>query len=166
MVLTGLGVRACAAAFAGGHTRRSTIEASKLATAGPYAHVRNPIYFGSVILGFGMVLIIGDRRLLIPCALTFQALYFGLIPAEEEFLGQKFPEEYEAYCRNVPRLVPRLTAWPESAKTPFDWRAVSGEWLLGLILAVIWGVFRAFAALSGAHPKKSLQVRSQEFLAG
>jgi protein-S-isoprenylcysteine O-methyltransferase Ste14 len=154
MVLTGLGVRAWAAAFAGGHTRSSTIEGNQLATAGPYAHVRNPIYFGSVILGFGMVLIIGDRRLLIPCALTFLALYFGLIPAEEEFLSQKFPEEYKAYCQNVPRLLPRLTAWPESAKTPFDWRAASGEWQLGLILAVIWGVFRTLAALRGASPEK------------
>jgi protein-S-isoprenylcysteine O-methyltransferase Ste14 len=149
LILTGLGVRAWAAAFAGRHTRSSTIEGSKLATAGPYAYVRNPIYFGSVILGFGMVLVIGDRRLLVPCALTFLALYFGLIPAEEEFLGQKFPEEYEAYCRNVPRLVPRLTAWSESAQTPFDWRAASGEWRLGLILAVIWGVFRVFASLAG-----------------
>jgi protein-S-isoprenylcysteine O-methyltransferase Ste14 len=90
LVLTGLGVRAWAAGFAGRHTRSSKIEGSKLATAGPYAHVRNPIYLGSVILGFGIVLLIGDRRLWAPCALTFLALYFGLIPAEEEFLSQKF----------------------------------------------------------------------------
>jgi hypothetical protein len=44
LVLTGLGVRAWAAGFAGRHTRSSKIEGSKLATAGPYAHVRNPIY--------------------------------------------------------------------------------------------------------------------------
>jgi protein-S-isoprenylcysteine O-methyltransferase Ste14 len=147
LVLAGLAVRIWAAAFAGGHTRSSKIEGSKLAAGGPYAHVRNPIYFGSVILGFGMVLLIGDRRLLVPCALTFLALYFGLIPAEEEFLSRKFQEEYAAYCRNVPRLLPRFTAWPEAVKTPFDWRAAGGEWRLGLILALIWGVFRTVAAL-------------------
>jgi hypothetical protein len=49
---------------------------------------------------------IGDRRLLAPCTLTFLALYSGLIPAEEEFLSQKFRDEYRAYCRHVPRLLP------------------------------------------------------------
>jgi Phospholipid methyltransferase len=123
----------------------SEIEGSKLATAGPYAHVRNPIYLGSVILGFGMVLLIGDQRLWVPCLLTFLALYFGLIPAEEEFLSQKFQDQYATYCRHVPRLIPRITSWAEATKTPFGWRTVSGEWRLSLILAVIWGLFRARA---------------------
>ena len=149
LVLTGLGVRVLAAGFAGRHTRSSKIEGSKLVTAGPYAHVRNPIYLGSIVLGFGMVLLIGDRRLLALCALTFLALYLGLIPAEEEFLGQKFQQEYQAYSRQVPRLLPRLKAWAPAgvAKTRFDRPAAYGEWRLSLILAVILGLFRVIAAL-------------------
>ena|ERR1700722_10438086 len=149
LVLAGLGVRVWAAGFAGRHTRSTEIEANKLATTGPYAHVRNPIYLGSVVLGSGMVLLIGDRRLLVPCALTFLALYFGLIPAEEEFLTQKFQGEYKVYSRHVPRLFPRPRAWTAVGvvKTPFDWRAARGEWRLTLVLAVILGVFRTIAAL-------------------
>jgi protein-S-isoprenylcysteine O-methyltransferase Ste14 len=149
LVMTGLGIRVLAAGFAGRHTRSSKIEGSKLATAGPYGHVRNPIYLGSVVLGFGMVLLIGDRRLLAVCAVTFLALYFGLIPAEEEFLGQKFQQEYAAYCRQVPRLLPRLKAWAPAgvAKTPFDRTAAVGEWRLGLILAIILGLFRVRAKI-------------------
>jgi protein-S-isoprenylcysteine O-methyltransferase Ste14 len=149
LLLTGLGVRVLAAGFAGRHTRSSKIEGSKLVTTGPYAHVRNPIYLGGVLLGFGMVLLIGDRRLLALCALTFLALYFGLIPAEEEFLSQKFQQEYEAYCRNVPRLLPRLKTWtPDGvAKARFDRAAACGEWRLSLILAVILAVFRVIAAI-------------------
>ena len=146
LVLTGLGVRVWAAGFAGRHTRSSKIEGSQLATAGAYAHVRNPIYLGSVILGIGMVILTGDRRLLLPCALTFLALYFGIIPAEEEFLSQKFQDQYEVYCRNVPRLIPRITGWPDAVKTPLDWGAVRGEWRLSLILAGIWGLIRVRAA--------------------
>jgi protein-S-isoprenylcysteine O-methyltransferase Ste14 len=151
LVVTGLGVRAWAAGFAGRHTRSSKIEGSELATQGPYAHVRNPIYSGSVILGFGMVLLIGDRRLWAPCALTFLALYFGLIPAEEEFLSLKFRGEYEAYRRHVPRLLPRLSAWatPGVVKTRFDRRAACGECRLGLVLAAILGAFRTIAAIRG-----------------
>ncbi len=153
LLLTGMGVRMWASGFAGRHTRSSNIEGSKLATSGAYAHVRNPIYLGSIILGFGMVLLIGDRRLLLPCSLTFLALYFGLIPAEEEFLSQKFGKEYKVYCRHVPRLLPRLKAWPEAGpvKAPFDWHAASGEWRLSLILAVILAGFRAVAVLRGAR---------------
>jgi protein-S-isoprenylcysteine O-methyltransferase Ste14 len=152
LLLTGMGVRVWASGFAGRHTRSTNIEGSKLATSGAYAHVRNPIYLGSIILGVGMVLLIGDRRLLAPCGLTFLALYFGLIPAEEEFLSQKFGAAYEVYCRNVPRLLPRLKAWPQAGavKTPFDWRAASGEWRLSLILAAILAGFRIFAVLRGA----------------
>ena len=155
LVLAGLGIRAWAAAFAGRHTRSSEIEGAKLATAGPYAHVRNPIYLGSVILGLGMVLMIGDKRLLSLCLLTFLALYFGLIPAEEEFLSQKFLEEYERYCRNVPRLLPRITPWSESVKTPFDRRSAFGEGQLSLILLGILGLFRGIAVLRGVGRGKS-----------
>jgi protein-S-isoprenylcysteine O-methyltransferase Ste14 len=147
LVLLGLGLRVWASSSAGRHTRSQKIEGDKLAAAGPYGYVRNPIYLGSVILGSGMVLLIGDRRLVIPSALTFLALYFGLIPAEEEFLTSKFPDEYAAYCRNVSRLIPRLTPWSGAAKKPFDWRAASGEWRLVLILAGILALFRIVAGL-------------------
>jgi protein-S-isoprenylcysteine O-methyltransferase Ste14 len=162
LVLTGLRLRAWAAGFAGRHTRSSKIEGSKLATAGPYAYVRNPIYLGSVILGFGMVLLIGDRRLWAPCTLTFLALYFGLIPAEEEFLSQKFPGEYEAYCRHVPRLLPRLSARAAAGvvKVRFDRRAAYGECRLGLVLAVILGVFRTIAVSCSRRRGRFTTLRS------
>jgi protein-S-isoprenylcysteine O-methyltransferase Ste14 len=147
LVLIGLALRIWASSFAGRHTRSQQIEGDKLAAAGPYGYVRNPIYLGSVILGSGMVLLIGDRRLVIPSALTFLALYFGLIPAEEEFLTKKFPDEYAAYCRNVSRLIPRLTPWSGAARKPFDWQAASGEWRLVLILAGILALFRTVAGL-------------------
>ena len=115
----------------------------------PYAHVRNPIYLGSVILGFGMVLLIGDHRLLVPSSLTFLVLYFGLIPAEEEFPSQKFSIEYQVYLQHVPRLLPRRKAWAptDTVRIPFDRRAACGEWQLAMILAAIFGIFRTIAVL-------------------
>jgi protein-S-isoprenylcysteine O-methyltransferase Ste14 len=153
LVLIGFGLRVWASSFAGRHTRSQKIEGDKLAAAGPYGYVRNPIYLGSVVLGSGMVLLIGDRRLVIPSALTFLALYFGMIPAEEEFLTTKFPGEYAEYCRNVPRLVPRLRPWSGVARKPFDWQAASGEWRLVLILAGILALFRIVAGLRS--PKRA-----------
>jgi hypothetical protein len=102
-----------------------------------------------------MVLLIGDRRLLPLCALTFLGFYFGLIPAEEEFLDQKFQQEYAEYCGQVPRLLPRLKAWAPAgvAKRRFDRSAAYGELRLSPILAAILGLFRVIAALK--RPKGS-----------
>jgi protein-S-isoprenylcysteine O-methyltransferase Ste14 len=144
LVIAGVILRAWAAGWAGNHTRTSNIEAGKLATNGPYAFVRNPIYLGSIILGIGMLGIIGDWRLSPLCVATFAALYLVIIPAEEEFLHREYPLEYKVYCRNVRRLLPRFTPWAGAERTSFAWQPALGEWqtvvILVSILAFLYGV--------------------------
>ena len=144
LVLAGVILRAWAAGYAGNHTRTSKIEAGKLAMSGPYAFVRNPIYLGSIVLGIGMVGIIGDWRLSPLCVATFTALYFVIIPAEEEFLRREYPLEYKVYCQNVRRLLPRFMPWAGAERTSFAWRPALGEWqtvvILVSILAFLYGV--------------------------
>ena len=72
-----------------------------------------------------MVGIVGDWRLSPLCFGTFAALYFVIIPAEEEFLQREYPLEYKVYCRNVRRLLPRFRPWAGADRTPFAWRARS-----------------------------------------
>jgi protein-S-isoprenylcysteine O-methyltransferase Ste14 len=151
LVLTGVMVRAWAAGCAGGHTRTSNIEAGKLATGGPYAFVRNPIYLASIFIGIGMVGVIGDWRLLPVCLGTFAALYFAIIPAEEEFLQRKYPSEYQVYCTNVRRLWPRLRPWSGARHIPFDWRPALREWQIVLILVSILIFLDGVAFLRGAY---------------
>jgi protein-S-isoprenylcysteine O-methyltransferase Ste14 len=143
LVMAGLALRAWGAGCAGRHTRTSTIEAEKLVTGGPYAFTRNPIYVGSMILGLGMVGMIGDWRLLPLLVVTFAALYFVIIPAEEEFLAKNHPLEYEVYRKNVPRILPRLIPWSAAQPNSFDWQPALGEWrmivLLVAILAFLYG---------------------------
>jgi protein-S-isoprenylcysteine O-methyltransferase Ste14 len=150
LVIAGVILRAWAAGYAGNHTRTSNIEAGKLATNGPYAFVRNPIYLGSIVLGIGMVGIIGDWRLSPLCVATFTALYFVIIPAEEEFLHREYPLDYKVYCRNVRRLLPRFTPWPGAEGTPFAWRPALGEWQTVVILASIVAFLYGVAFLRGA----------------
>jgi protein-S-isoprenylcysteine O-methyltransferase Ste14 len=143
LVIAGVVLRAWGAGSAGKHTRTPIIEAEKLATGGPYAFMRNPIYCGSMIVGVGMVGIIGDWRLMPICVVTLVALYFTIIPAEEEFLARTHPLEYEVYCKNVHRILPRLIPWSNAQLNSFDWQAALGEWrmivvLIG-ILAFLYG---------------------------
>ena len=64
--LAGLALRAWSA----GHIRKN----DALATSGPYAHTRNPLYFGSFLLGLGFT--IAAARW--PLALLFVALFLGI----------------------------------------------------------------------------------------
>jgi len=136
LVLVGLALRAWGAASAGRHTRTDSIEAPELATGGAYGHVRNPIYLGSMILGLGFVGFLGDPWMLLLYGLTFSVLYVAIIPAEEKFLREKFPEQYLRYSAAVPRLIPRLRPWSGAYQRPLDWRAASGELHVLLLLVI------------------------------
>jgi protein-S-isoprenylcysteine O-methyltransferase Ste14 len=96
-------------AFASGHVRKN----EALATTGPYAYMRNPLYLGSLLISVGFA--VASRSWWIGVALTvmFFAIYLPVIREEELFLRQHFPE-FEEYARRVPRMLPRLAPSPRS----------------------------------------------------
>jgi protein-S-isoprenylcysteine O-methyltransferase Ste14 len=149
LVAVGLAGRAWAAGCAGPHTRRATIEAPRLATGGPYAFVRNPIYLASIVLGLGMVGLLGDLWMLVPYVAVFVFLYGAIVPAEEEALRRRFPEGYARYAAAVPRLVPRLRRWPGAQAQAFEWSALLAETRLAVVLAIIYFVMRGAARWRG-----------------
>jgi protein-S-isoprenylcysteine O-methyltransferase Ste14 len=81
---------------------------SSLATDGPYAWTRNPLYFGSFLLALGFAImsarLIPAGLLLIPSA----AVYPVVIRREEAHLERLFPDEYRAYRSKVPTFLPRF----------------------------------------------------------
>jgi protein-S-isoprenylcysteine O-methyltransferase Ste14 len=78
----------------------------RLRTNGPYAVTRHPIYTGILGMLLGSTLLSGAGRwlLLVPVGLVVLA---AKIRAEERLMAATFPEEYPAYRRRVPALVPR-----------------------------------------------------------
>jgi protein-S-isoprenylcysteine O-methyltransferase Ste14 len=99
-VIPGLLIRARAS----GHVRKN----ETLATSGPYAYTRNPLYLGSLLMGIGFAA--AARSWWVGSALLamFLAIYLPVIRDEEEFLRRKFPG-FDEYARRVPRMLPRLT---------------------------------------------------------
>lgn len=149
LVIIGLALRTWAGGCAGKHTRKATIEAPRLATGGPYAFVRNPIYLASIILGLGMVGLLGDPWMLTLYIGVFVFLYAAIVPAEEKYLRATFGEAYEQYTTHVPRMFPRLTPWPGASPVEFDQSAILGEARLALILVAIYFVMHGAAWLRG-----------------
>lgn len=138
LIAVGLVLRGWASGCAGTHTRTDRIDAPRLVTGGPFAHVRNPIYAGTIIISAGMVLLIGDVRAMVVAALTLTLLFYAIIPAEEAFLLGRFGDEYRRYCQAVPRWLPQWRPWPEAQRPMFRWRGAYGELLVAGALLFIY----------------------------
>jgi len=82
--------------------------AENLITGGLYAHVRNPMYFGNTFLLLGLAVASNSWVFFIGGIALGVAVHAGMIGAEEHFLRGKFGDEYDRFCRDVPRLIPRL----------------------------------------------------------
>ncbi|MFL6229023.1 MAG: methyltransferase family protein [Pyrinomonadaceae bacterium] len=108
IAVDGLAIRA----WASGHIRKN----DALATSGPYAHTRNPLYLGSFLIGIGFTVAASGRWwLLLVLGGTFAALFLGIylrvMRVEAQTLAQLFGEEYENYARAVPLFAPRLVPY-------------------------------------------------------
>lgn len=93
-------------AWASGHIMKN----DRLATTGPYAYTRNPLYFGSFLIAAGFALA-AHWALLILVAAFFALIYVPTMQRERANISGRFPEAYAEYERNVPAFFPRLTPW-------------------------------------------------------
>jgi protein-S-isoprenylcysteine O-methyltransferase Ste14 len=99
LIVPGLLIRA----LASGHVRKN----EALATSGPYAYTRNPLYLGSLLIGMGFAVAARSWWVGVALIVMFFAIYLPVIRDEEAFLRQKFPE-FAEYAQRVPRMVPRM----------------------------------------------------------
>ncbi len=90
--------------YAAGYVKKNR----ELTQTGPYAHTRNPLYLGSMLMAAGFAVALMSWPFALTLVVGFAVIYVPVIASEEAFLRRTFPE-FEAYCRRVPRLLPRLT---------------------------------------------------------
>ncbi len=101
VALIGVSVRALAAGY---------LEKGKtLATCGPYRYTRNPLYFGSFLMGVGLALAAGSLVLGLALVGFFLLVYWPVMRFEEDWLRVKFGEAYNRYAKQVPLFFP---VWP------------------------------------------------------
>lgn len=120
--------------WASGHIEKT----KRLATGGPYAHSRNPLYAGSLLLALGVATAGASPWVILAVAIYFLAFYPSVMREEASFLATKFAVEYAAWAATVPLFWPRLRpAGPRESR--FDWRRVSlnREWRTALALPLV-----------------------------
>jgi protein-S-isoprenylcysteine O-methyltransferase Ste14 len=122
--------------WASGHIEKTKV----LATGGPYAHTRNPLYLGSTLMAAGIAVAAASEWAALVTVIYFLAFYPSAIRGEAKFLAAKFPVTYLPWASDVPVFFPRVTpAGPRGSR--FSWDRVRGnrEWrtLLAVPLAMV-----------------------------
>lgn len=137
LVLPGLWLRG----YAAGYVKKNR----ELTQSGPYAHTRNPLYLGSMLIAFGFALALLSWPVALVLATGFLLIYVPVIASEERFLRATFPG-FDEYCHRVPRLAPRITPAPSANHASDNVTEVpSGKFSLPLYLK-----HREYNALIGA----------------
>lgn len=129
--------------WASGHIEKN----DRLATRGPYAHTRNPLYFGSFLIAAGFAIAAHWALLLVVIAF-FALIYIPTMERERANISGRFPDDYGRYADNVPAFFPRPIPWRQARPSAdrFRWSLYMkhGEWKAGItfLLAVGWLAFR------------------------
>jgi protein-S-isoprenylcysteine O-methyltransferase Ste14 len=92
----------------------------QLATSGPYAWTRNPLYLGSTILAIGFAVATNSWIVAALVGAYFAVFYPAVIRGEEENLRMRFGQAFECYRERVPAFFPRPAAQPAGA-SQFTW---------------------------------------------
>ncbi|MBI2173940.1 MAG: isoprenylcysteine carboxylmethyltransferase family protein, partial [Candidatus Omnitrophica bacterium] len=110
----------------------------ELTTAGPYAFVRHPLYFGTLILGAGFCLMVRNVWLSIAALAAFIIIYNRKVGQEEVLLEHECTDAYTHYQNAVARFIPRWPAYPHRHGR-WTWKgiAASKEWKTGLWIVVL-----------------------------
>jgi protein-S-isoprenylcysteine O-methyltransferase Ste14 len=126
--------------WASGHIEKT----KRLATGGPYAHSRNPLYLGSLLIALGVAVACASPWAALAVAAYFAAFYPSVMREEAQFLAAKFPPEYSAWAAAVPLFWPRLAPGGPRASR-FDWALVRSnrEWRTAIALPLVVGLLVA-----------------------
>jgi protein-S-isoprenylcysteine O-methyltransferase Ste14 len=82
-----------------------------LVVTGWYRYVRNPMYVAVVSIILGQGLLFGNVAVLEYGAGAWLVAHLFVLAYEEPTMRSTFSKEYKQFCTNVPRWIPRLTAW-------------------------------------------------------
>lgn len=122
LILLGEFIRIMSVGYSGEIERSSQIAADSLVTAGPYAHVRNPIYIGNYFWGLGFVLVFNVwlPYIIGLYTLGFTLQYWLIVREEESYLEKKFGQKYLLYKSKVHSFIPQIYTYKNASPHRFN----------------------------------------------
>ncbi len=138
VTFSGLAIRFLVAGYSpDGTSGRNTKEqvACRLNTSGLYSIVRHPLYLGNFLMWAGIPLFCLDAWLMLDFCLGFWIYYERIMYAEEQFLREKFGQDFVDWARHIPALLPRFSNWTPPDRA-FSWRRALRQEYTSFFLAV------------------------------
>jgi len=125
-------------AWASGHLRKN----EALATSGPYAYTRNPLYLGSFLIGLGFTIAAAQVLLVLIFLIMILGIYLPVMRVESATLAELFGKKYVRYAKEVPLLFPRLSAYRTQRGIKFDGTLYLRyrEYRAALGLVIVWAL--------------------------
>jgi protein-S-isoprenylcysteine O-methyltransferase Ste14 len=132
LIFLGEGIRIWAA----GHLQKNEV----LTVTGPYAHVKNPLYIGSILITAGFCILADSLYLL---AAAFFMFCFHYIPYKKKVEGERmkkiFGSQYEDYDGKVPDYLPRWTSY-SNEKVAWQFKSFIENSEEGILLILLAGI--------------------------
>lgn len=114
IALSGESLRLWGVSWAGSETRTTgRVGGTYLIVSGPFAHLRNPLYLGNILIytGLGVMSFALFPWLQIIGIIFFSIQYNLIVKEEEKYLADTFGSEFSEYRKHVPRFIPRITKY-------------------------------------------------------
>ncbi|MGZ5219000.1 MAG: methyltransferase family protein [Chitinophagaceae bacterium] len=127
----------------GGKNR--TVYADNLVTTGIFSHCRNPLYVGNILILAGLGVASNSIIFIAIATPLFIFFYQAIVKAEENFLQNKFGQQFTDYCSKVNRWMPRMAGIRKTVGSmEFKWKRVvireytsTYIWMSGAVLIVM-----------------------------
>ena len=106
------------------------VYAEDLVTEGLFNHCRNPLYVGNILMVVGAGVISNSLIFMVIVVPIFCFIYQAIVLAEENYLRNKFGNQFQEYCNKVNRWIPHFSGLSQTLKSmQFDWgRYVRNEY--------------------------------------
>jgi len=126
----------------GGTSGRNTKKqlARTLNTRGIYSVVRHPLYLGNFLMWLGLIIYVGNIWFWLVACLLYWVYYERIMFAEEDFLKQKFGEDFEQWAAHTPAFLPGFKNW-KSPHMDFSVRKVIRREYRGLFAVILSFVY-------------------------
>lgn len=126
--------------------KEGRIHADDLVVEGFFAHSRNPLYVGNMMVYLGLLVVLNSPAGWLVGAPFYFFAYWAITLAEEDFLLRKFGAVYDEYRRRVNRFIPRLAGLGATMRSMrFDWRRVvhkeygsTFSWITTMLALFVW----------------------------
>ena len=137
LIAVGLLIRSWAA----GHLRRN----QQLATSGPYAYLRDPLYLGRLFLLVGLGVLANNLYTYALFGFAMIVFFLNYMPRklakETKRLEHYFGQQYVEYRKEVRSLIPRLSPYPKRSTLGWSfatfWRENREQWLVFAVVLIV-----------------------------